>query len=300
MKSSAKNIRMTPLDQLFEAGSAGSTGENIHEIPLKELFPFKGHPFKVLDDENMMDMVESIKQYGVLVPAIARSRPEGGYELIAGHRRRHASQLAGKITMPVLLREMDDEEAVLSMVDSNLQRENILPSEKAWAYKMKLDAIRRKAGRPANGNSRQVGENFSANLLSENSSDSARNIHRYIRLTELIPVFIQMTDDKKLSFNPAVELSYLSKEEQEKLFKRMETLEIVPSLEQARRLKQYNQEGKLDENVMDVILTEKASVPRQITIKGSRLKRYFPGNYSVKQIEDVIFSLLDTWKSGQV
>lgn len=298
MKSSARNIKMKSFDELFETGDpVDSTREKILEIPLNQLFPFKEHPFKVLEDESMQDMVESIKKYGVLVPAIARPRGEGGYELISGHRRKHASELAGKDSMPVLVRELDDDEAVLSMVDSNLQRENILPSEKAWAYKMKLDAIRRKAGRPAKGNSCQVGEKYSAEILSENSSDSARNIHRYIRLTELIPVFLQMADDRKLPFNPAVELSYLQKNEQEEVLKQMDSLGVVPSLEQARRLKQYSQEGKLNAGVIEVIFAEKTSSSQQITLKRGRLKEYFPGTYTVREIEDVIFSLLDTWKS---
>ncbi len=298
MKSSARNIKMKSFDELFETGDpVDSTREKILEIPLNQLFPFKEHPFKVMEDESMRDMVESIKKYGVLVPAIARPRGEGGYELISGHRRKHASELAGKDSMPVLVRELDDDEAVLSMVDSNLQRENILPSEKAWAYKMKLDAIRRKAGRPAKGNSCQVGEKYSAEILSENSSDSARNIHRYIRLTELIPVFLQMADDRKLPFNPAVELSYLQKNEQEEVLKQMDSLGVVPSLEQARRLKQYSQEGKLNAGVIEVIFAEKTSSSQQITLKRGRLKEYFPGTYTVREIEDVIFSLLDTWKS---
>ncbi len=298
MKSSARNIKMKSFDELFETGDpVDSTREKILEIPLNQLFPFKEHPFKVLEDESMQDMVESIKKYGVLVPAIARPRGEGGYELISGHRRKYASKLAGKDSMPVLVRELDDDEAVLSMVDSNLQRENILPSEKAWAYKMKLDAIRRKAGRPAKGNSCQVGEKYSAEILSENSSDSARNIHRYIRLTELIPVFLQMADERKLPFNPAVELSYLQKNEQEEVLKQMDSLGVVPSLEQARRLKQYSQEGKLNAGVIEVIFAEKTSSSQQITLKRGRLKEYFPGTYTVREIEDVIFSLLDTWKS---
>lgn len=298
MKSSARNIQMRSFDELFEIGdSADNTREKILEIPLNQLFAFKDHPFKVLEDESMQEMVESIKKYGVLVPAIARPRGEGGYELISGHRRKYASKLAGKDSMPVLIRELDDDEAVLSMVDSNLQRENILPSEKAWAYKMKLDAIRRKAGRPAKGNSCQVGGKYSADIVSENSGDSARNIHRYIRLTELIPVFLQMTDDKKLPFNPAVELSYLQKKEQEEVLKQMDSLGVVPSLEQARRLKQYSQEGKLNADVIEVIFAEKTSVSQQITLKRGRLKEYFPGTYTVREIEDVIFSLLDTWKS---
>ena len=296
MKSSAKNIQMTKFDDLFSAGNpagAGGSG-NVQEIPLTELFPFKDHPFKVLDDETMQDTVESIKIHGVLVPGIARPRAEGGYELIAGHRRRHASELAGKTTMPVIVRELDDDEAVLFMVDSNIQRENLFPSEKAWAYKMKLDALKHQGVKDT---SRQLGEKYSVDALSENSNDSARNIHRFIRLTELLPDLLQMVDDKKLSFNPAVELSYLTWEQQGELMEIMGELQAVPSLEQAKRLKKYSQEGKLDRNVMDAILTEERPAPVQVTLKNDRLQQYFPQTYTAKQMEEVIFSLLETWKT---
>ncbi len=299
MKSSAKNIQVTKFDDLFSAGNPAGAGRdgNVQEIPLTELFPFKDHPFKVLDDDTMQDTVESIKIHGVLVPGIARPRAEGGYELIAGHRRRHASELAGKTTMPVIVRELDDDEAVLFMVDSNIQRENLFPSEKAWAYKMKLDALKHQGVKDT---SRQLGEKYSVDALSENSNDSARNIHRFIRLTELLPVLLQMVDDKKLPFNPAVELSYLAGEQQEELVEVMEGLQAVPSLEQAKRLKKYSQEGKLDRNVMDAILTEERTVPVQVTLKNDRLKQYFPQTYTPKQIEEVIFSLLETWKTQNV
>ena len=296
MKSSAKNIQVTKFDDLFSAGNpaeAGGSG-NVQEIPLTELFPFKDHPFKVLDDETMQDTVESIRIHGVLVPGIARPRAEGGYELIAGHRRRHASELAGKTTMPVIVRELDDDEATLFMVDSNIQRENLFPSEKAWAYKMKLDALKHQGVKDT---SRQLGEKYSVDALSENSNDSARNIHRFIRLTELLPVLLQMVDDKKLPFNPAVELSYLAGEQQEELVEVMEGLQAVPSLEQAKRLKKYSQEGKLDRNVMDAILTEERPAPVQVTLKNDRLKQYFPQTYTAKQMEEVIFSLLETWRT---
>ena len=299
MKSSAKNIQVTKFDDLFSAGNPAGAGRdgNVQEIPLTELFPFKDHPFKVLDDETMQDTVESIKIHGVLVPGIARPRAEGGYELIAGHRRRHASELAGKTTIPVIVQELDDDEAVLFMVDSNIQRENLFPSEKAWAYKMKLDALKHQGVKDT---SRQLGEKYSVDALSENSNDSARNIHRFIRLTELLPILLQMVDDKKLPFNPAVELSYLAGEQQEELVEVMEGLQAVPSLEQAKRLKKYSQEGKLDRNVMDAILTEERTVPVQVTLKNDRLKQYFPQTYTPKQIEEVIFSLLETWKTQNV
>ena len=296
MKSSAKNIQVTKFDDLFSAGNpaeAGGSG-NVQEIPLTELFPFKDHPFKVLDDETMQDTVESIKIHGVLVPGIARPRAEGGYELIAGHRRRHASELAGKTTMLVIVRELDDDEAVLFMVDSNIQRENLFPSEKAWAYKMKLDALKHQGVKDT---SRQLGEKYSVDALSENSNDSARNIHRFIRLTELLPELLQMVDDKKLSFNPAVELSYLTQEQQGELMEIMGELQAVPSLEQAKRLKKYSQEEKLDRNVMDAILTEERPAPVQVTLKNDRLKQYFPQTYTAKQMEEVIFSLLETWRT---
>ena len=296
MKSSAKNIQVTKFDDLFSAGNpaeAGGSG-NVQEIPLTELFPFKDHPFKVLDDETMQDTVESIRIHGVLVPGIARPRAEGGYELIAGHRRRHASELAGKTTMPMIVRELDDDEVVLFMVDSNIQRENLFPSEKAWAYKMKLDALKHQGVKDT---SRQLGEKYSVDALSENSNDSARNIHRFIRLTQLLPELLQMVDDKKLSFNPAVELSYLTREQQGELMEIMGELQAVPSLEQAKRLKKYSQEGKLDRNVMDAILTEERPTPVQVTLKNDRLKQYFPQTYTAKQMEEVIFSLLETWKT---
>ena len=296
MKSSAKNIQVTKFDDLFSAGNPAGAGRdgNVQEIPLTELFPFKDHPFKVLDDDTMQDTVESIKIHGVLVPGIARPRAEGGYELIAGHRRRHASELAGKTTMPVIVRELDDDEAVLFMVDSNIQRENLFPSEKAWAYKMKLDALKHQGVKDT---SRQLGEKYSVDALSENSNDSARNIHRFIRLTELLPELLQMVDDKKLPFNPAVELSYLTQEQQGELMEIMGELQDVPSLEQAKRLKKYSQEEKLDRNVMDAILTEERPAPVQVTLKNDRLKQYFPQTYTAKQMEEVIFSLLETWKT---
>lgn len=297
MKSSAKNIQMTSFEDLFQSSeNTGPGGEKVQEVALTELFPFRDHPFKVLDDEAMADTVESVKTHGVLIPGIARPRAEGGYELVSGHRRKRASELAGLETMPVIVREMDDDEAVLMMVDSNLQRENILPSEKAWAYRMKLEAIKRKAGRPAKGNSRQVSENLSVEEISANSNDSARNIHRFIRLTELAPSMLQLVDDKKLLFNPAVELSYLTKEEQVKLSEKMAEFSHVPSLEQAKRLRKFSQEGKLGEDVIEAILTEERKAPPQVTLKGERLRQYFSEEYTQKQIEDVIISLLETWK----
>ena len=295
MKRAAKNIQMTSFDDLFSIEkSTEAGGEKIQELDLSELFPFQNHPFKVLEDEAMLDMVESIRMHGVLVPGIARPRAEGGYELIAGHRRKHASELAGKTTMLVIVRELDDDEATLLMVDSNLQRENLLPSEKAWAYKMKLDALKHQG---IKGTSRQLGEKCSVDTLSEHSNDSSRNIHRFICLTELIPALLQMVDEKKLPFNPAVEVSYLTKEEQKTLLEQMGKLEIVPSLEQAKRLKKYSKEGKLSVDVIEAIITEERTMPVQVTLKKERLRKYFPQSYTQKQMEEVIFSLLETWKT---
>lgn len=305
MKSSARNIQMTSFDDLFSVGgTAESGGEKVQEIALAELFSFKDHPFKVLDDESMQDMAESIRIHGVLVPGIARPRAEGGYELVAGHRRKYASELAGKSTMPVIIRELDNEDATLFMVDSNLQRENLLPSEKAWAYRMKLDAIRRKAGRPVKNNSGQLGQNFkgkaSVEIVAENAGESYKQVQRYIRLTELLPALLRMVDDKKLPFNPAVELSYLTQEEQAELLKIMEKHSSVPSHEQSKRLKKYSQEGKLTRDVIDVVFAEERSAPIQVTLKKDRLRQYFPTTYTSEQIEQIIFSLLETWKTEHV
>ena len=304
MKSSARNIQMTSYDDLFSVGDvAGTTGEKVQEIALGELFPFKGHPFKVLDDEAMEEMVESIRLHGVLVPGIARPRAEGGYELLAGHRRRHALELAGETMMPVIIRELDGDESTLFMVDSNLRRENLLPSEKAWAYRMKLEAIRRRAGRPPENNSGQVGQNLkgkiSVEIIAQETGESRKQVQRFIWLTFLLTELLQMVDDKKLPFNTAVELSYLTEEEQRILLELMKELDSVPSLEQAVRLKKYSQEGKLGRDVMDAILTEERPVPVQVTLKSEKLKQYFPASYTQKQMQEVIFSLLETWKAGQ-
>jgi ParB family chromosome partitioning protein len=304
MKSSAKNIRMTSFDDLFrEQEDVG--GERIKEALLEELYPFKNHPFKVEDDVGMKDMAESIRKYGVLVPGIVRIRPGGGYELVAGHRRRHASMLAGKETMPVIIRELDDDDAVLAMVDSNLQREDLLPSEKAWAYKMKLDAVRRKAGRPAKGNSGQVVQNserkFSVEAVAESVGENYKQVQRYIRLTELLPALLGMVDDKKIPFNTGVELSYLSKEEQGQLLGLMGELSFIPSLDQARHLKKSSQKGELCREVMaGVLIKIERPAPVQVTIKRDRLKRFFPESYTQQQIEEVVFSLLEKWKLEQL
>ena len=297
MRNSAAKIQMTGFDDLF-GPSAEPAGEQFQEIALAELHPFKGHPFHVTDDEKMREMAASVAQHGVLVPGIVRPKPEGGYELVSGHRRRRACELAGLDTMPVFVRELDDDEATLIMVDSNLQREKILPSEKAFAYKMKLEAMKRKAGRPGNANCGPVGHK-SRDDLAEKSPDSARQIQRLIRLTCLHPALLQMVDNNKLVLRPAVELSYLTQEEQASLLEIMGKLAAVPTLEQAPRLKKYSQEGRLSPDVMDAVLGERRAAVSQVTLKKDCLKQYFPQSYTQKQMEDVIFSLLENWKSQQ-
>lgn len=299
MKSSAKNINLTSVDDLFstEKSRADAGREKVMEIALTELFPFKDHPFKVKDDEAMADTAESIKEYGVLVPAIARPRDEGGYELVAGHRRHRASELAGLNTMPVIVRNLDDDAATIIMVDSNLQRENILPSERAFAYKLKLDAIKRKAGRPSKENGSQVGDNLrSVNILSENAPDSARQIQRFIRLTELIPELLDMVDDKKIAFNPAVELSYLKPEVQRNLLEAMDMEQATPSLSQAQRLKKFSAEGKCTLEAMCAIMSEeKKGELDKVTLTSDKLRKYFPKSYTPQKMEETILKLLETW-----
>ena len=303
MKGSAGKIQLASLDDFFGVSQGQNAGEPFQEIPLSDLHPFKGHPFHVTDDEKMEELAESVAQHGVLVPGIVRPKPEGGYELVSGHRRKRACELAGLATMPVIVRDLDDDEATLIMVDSNLQREQILPSEKAFAYRMKLGAMKRKAGRPSKDNSCPMGANLlgvrSDELLAGNSPDSARQIQRYIRLTYLLPPLLQIVDENKLVLRPAVEISYLTPEEQGLLLDIMGREAVVPTLEQAQRLKKYSQDGKLTDTVMDAVLSDKKPVAMQVTLKKDRLKRYFPQDYSQKQIEDVIFSLLDAWKSQQ-
>lgn len=301
--SSADKIKLTAFDDLFKTSEERieDSKERVQEIRLTELFPFKDHPFHVTEDEKMLEMVDSIKKHGVLTPAMARPRFEGGYELISGHRRKHASELADLETMPVIVRDMDDDAATIIMVDSNLQRENILPSERAFAYKMKLEAMKRQAGRPVKSNCSQVGNNFdgkkSSDILAEQTGESKNQIFRYIRLTELVSPLLQMVDDKKLSFNPGVELSYLSKEEQTQLLDIMERDDCSPSLKQAQRLKKYSQDGKLNADVIDAIMTEEKTEPAKLAIPGSKLKKYFPSEFSQSQMESVIFELLEGWKN---
>ena len=303
MKSSAKNIKLTSYDEIFqnEETRADEQRENVQQIAVSEITDFPEHPFKVKEDEALTDMVESIKNYGVLAPALVRPKPDGGYEMVSGHRRKRASELAGVETIPCIVREMDRDTAIIAMVDANLQRENILPSEKALAYKMKLEAINRQMGRPPKENVGQVVPTFSGKrsteIVGEQAGESYKQVQRYIRLTELSPELRQMVDDKKIAFNPAVELSYLKPEEQATLLDEIAKQEATPSLSQAQRLKKYSQDGKLDGNVMDAIMTEeKKKGFEKLTLPGDRLEKYFPKTYTPKQIEDTIFKLLEQWK----
>lgn len=303
MKSSAKNIKLTSVDEIFstEESRADTNREKVMELPLAELHPFKNHPFRVVDDEAMRDTAESIEKYGVLVPAIARPRAEGGYELVAGHRRKRGCELAGKDTMPVIVRDLDDDAATIIMVDSNLQRDSLLPSERAFAYKLKLDAIRRQAGRPSKENGDQVGHNSfgkrSVEIIAENAPDSRNQIQRYIRLTELIPDILEMVDTKKIAFNPAVELSYLKLEEQTLLLDAMDSEQATPSLSQAQRLKKFSQEGTLSIDVMRAIMSEeKKSELDKVTLTSDKLRKYFPKSYTPQQMEATIFKLLEQWQ----
>lgn len=297
MKSSAKNINLTSVDDLFstEESRADAGREKVVEIALTELFPFKDHPFKVKDDEAMAETAESIKEYGVLVPAIARPRVEGGYELVAGHRRHRASELAGLGTMPVLVRNLDDDAATIIMVDSNLQRENILPSERAFAFKLKLDAIKRQGAR-SDLTSTQVAQKLSVEKVGESAGVSKDQVRRYIRLTELIPELLDMVDDKKIAFNPAVELSYLKPEEQTNLLEAMDMEQATPSLSQAQRLKKFSAEGKCTLEAMCAIMSEeKKGELDKVTLSSDKLRKYFPKSYTPQKMEETILKLLETW-----
>ncbi len=297
MKSSAKNIRLTSVDDLFstEATREEDQREKVQEIPLEELHPFPNHPFKVLDDDRMLDTAESIREHGVLVPAIARPRTTGGYELIAGHRRKRGCELAGLATMPVIVRDLDDDAATIIMVDSNIQRESLLPSERAFAYKMKLEAIKRQGAR-SDLTSLQVAQKLSVQKVGDDVGISKDQVRRYIRLTELIPPLLNLVDERKIAFNPAVELSYLKPEEQTILLDAMDSEQATPSLSQAQRLKQFSQQGRLSEDVMRAILSEekKTEVDR-ITLSNETLRRYFPRSYTPKQMEETILKLLEGW-----
>jgi len=300
LKSSGKNISLSSYDDIFttEETRGDEEREKVQMIDLSALHPFRNHPFKVKDDEAMANTVESVKQYGVLVPAIARPLEEGGYELVAGHRRHHACELAGEKEMPVIVRDLDDDEATIIMVDSNLQRESLLPSERAFAYKMKLDAMKRRAGRPAKENVSQVGtQKRSDQIMAEQVGDSRNQIQRFIRLTALIPDLLNLVDDKKIAFNPAVELSYLKIEEQVLLLDAMESEQATPSLSQAQRLKKFSQEGSLSVDVMRAIMSEEKK-PEQdkLTFTGDKLRKYFPKSYTPEQMETTIIRLLEQWQ----
>ena len=299
MKSSAKKISLTSVDDLFstEESRADDQREKIVEIPLSELFPFKDHPFKVLDNEAMIDTAESIKQYGVLVPAIARPRENGGYELVSGHRRKRACELANLETMPVIIRKLDDDAATIIMVDSNLQRENILPSERAFAFKLKLEAIKRQGSR-TDLTSSQLGTKLSRadEIVAEQAGSSRNQVQRYIRLTSLTPELLSMVDEKKIAFNPAVELSYLKSEEQLILIEAMDTEQATPSLSQAQRLKKFSAEGKCNLEAMCAIMSEeKKGELDKVTLTGDKIKKYFPKNYTPQQMESTIIKLLEGW-----
>lgn len=275
--------------------------ERVQEIPLSELHPFKNHPFRVVDDEAMQRIVESVAQFGVLAPALARPRPEGGYELVAGHRRMRASELAGLETMPVIVRQMDDDTATIAMVDSNLQRETLLPSERAFAYKMKMEAMARRAGRPSKENSGQVGRDFqgkeSREIIAEQTGESARQVQRFINLTNLIPELLDMVDRKEIAFNPAVELSFLKKEEQQGFLEAMDYGQSTPSLSQAQRIKKLSQAGMCTQEAMNTIMNEeKKSELDTVTLKNDVLRKYFPRSYTPKQMQDTIIRLLEQWQ----
>ena len=305
MPKGSLSVSLKGADDIFstEESRQEQQREQVQQIPIGELFPFKDHPFKVLDDESMQRTVESVEQYGVLSPLIARPRPEGGYEIISGHRRQHAAQLAGLDTLPVIVRNMDDDAAVLLMVDSNLQRETILPSERAFAYKMKLEAMKHQAGRPTQDNYSQVGNDFgtlSSEEMAEELGTSKNQIFRYIRLTNLVPELLDMVDEKKISFNPAVELSYLDTNQQRDFLEAMQDTQNAPSLSQAQRLKKLAQEGHFSYDVAFAVMgEEKKGELDKVVIKNDTLRKYFPRSYTPKQMEDTIIKLLDQWQRKQ-
>ncbi len=305
MKSAAKNIQLASYDDLFKTDEErqADAQERVQNLPLDKLEPFPNHPFKVIDDDKMLETVESIKERGVLVPILVRPKNDGNFEIVSGHRRHHASQLAGLTEIPAIVREMDDDTAILLMVDSNLQREELLPSEKAFAYKMKLDAMKRQAGRPKE-NVRQIGTNLigqrSDSIMAQEVNESARTIQRYIRLTNLVPDLLDRVDNKTMAFNAAVEVSYLTEPEQKMLCDAIEREECTPNLSQAKRLKQYSQDGKLDENVMDAIMTEEKPIEDKLVLKGDVLAKYFPRTYTPSQKQKIIVKLLEDWHKRQL
>ena len=301
MPKSSLNVSLKGADDIFstEESRQEQQREQVQQIPIGELFPFKNHPFKVLDDESMQRTVESVEQYGVLSPLIARPRPEGGYEIISGHRRQHAAQLAGLDTLPVIVRQMDDDAAVLLMVDSNLQRENILPSERAFAYKMKLEALKNQGVR-SDLTSAQVAPKLSTEKIGEEVDMSKDNVKRYIRLTNLVPELLDMVDEKKIAFNPAVELSYLDEAQQRDFLEAMNDTQNAPSLSQAQRLKKLAQEGHFSYDVAFAVMgEEKKDELDKVVIKNDTLRKYFPRSYTPKQMEDTIIKLLEQWQRKQ-
>lgn len=304
MKSAAKNIQLASYDDLFKTDEErlSDTQERVQSLPLDRLLPFPNHPFKVLDDEKMQETVESIKERGVLVPILVRPTNDGNFEIVSGHRRHHASLLAGKTEIPAIVREMDDDTAILLMVDSNLQCEELLPSEKAFAYKMKLDAMKRQ-GQRTDLTSSQVGmksSKQSLDLIGEQTGDSRNTIHRYIRLASLVPDLLNRVDNKTIAFNAAVEVSYLTEPEQKMLCDAIEREECTPNFKQARRLKQFSQDGKLDENVIDAIMTEEKPIEDKLVLKGDVLAKYFPKTYTPSQKQKVIVKLLEDWHKRQL
>ena len=302
MSKGSLNVSLKGADDIFstEESRQEQQREQVQQIPIGELFPFKNHPFKVLDDESMQRTVESVEQYGVLSPLIARPRPEGGYEIISGHRRQHAAQLAGLDALPVIVRQMDDDAAVLLMVDSNLQRENILPSERAFAYKMKLEALKNQGAR-SDLTSPQVAAKFrSDDAVAKDQGISGDTVRRYIRLTNLVPELLDMVDEKKIAFNPAVELSYLDESQQRDFLEAMEDTQNAPSLSQAQQLKKMAQQGAFSyEKAFDVMGQEKKSEKDTVTIKNETLRKYFPRSCTPKQMEEKIIQLLDAWQKKQ-
>ena len=301
MPKGSLNVSLKGADDIFstEESRQEQQREQVQQIPIGELFPFKNHPFKVLDDESMQRTVESVEQYGVLSPLIARPRPEGGYEIISGHRRQHAAQLAGLEALPVIVRQMDDDAAVLLMVDSNLQRENILPSERAFAYKMKLEALKNQGAR-SDLTSVQVAPKLSTEKIGEEVGMSKDNVKRYIRLTNLVPELLDMVDEKKIAFNPAVELSYLDESQQRDFLEAMNDTQNAPSLSQAQRLKKLAQEGHFSYDVAFAVMgEEKKDELDKVVIKNDTLRKYFPRSYTPKQMEDTIIKLLDQWQRKQ-
>lgn len=302
MKSSAKSINLTSLDDLFstEESRAEESCEKVVRIPLSELHPFPNHPFHVRDDEAMQNTVDSIKEYGVLTPGIVRPREDGGYEIVAGHRRKHGSELAGLSDMPCIVREMDNDTATILMVDSNIQREDILPSERAQAYKMKAEALNRKMGRPAKENEGQVVPTFrgkkTSEIIGEQVGENYKQVERYMRLTELQPELQQMVDEKKIAMTPAVELSYLKPEEQQMLLTAIDSEQATPSLSQAQRMKKLSRDGKLnDDTMLDIMMEPKKPEGYNVVLSADKLRKYFPRSYTPQKMEETILKLLDAW-----